>query len=72
MQVAVVRFINPPSTLPMLIDQGNAMFSRTPKSPLRYRWIALPQIPEMIICGEGSLVKTFLRAGQPPSGEEVL
>ena len=27
MQVAVVRFINPPLTLPMLIDQGSAMFS---------------------------------------------
>jgi hypothetical protein len=27
MQVAVVRFINPPWTLPMLIDQGGAMFS---------------------------------------------
>src|SRR5947208_905953 len=49
MQVAVVRFINPPWTLPMLIDQGSAMFSRTPKPPLRYRWIALPQIPEMFL-----------------------
>src|SRR5438046_1813686 len=49
MQVAVVRFINPPLTLPMLIDQGSAMFSSTPKRPLRYRWIALPQIPEMFL-----------------------
>jgi monofunctional biosynthetic peptidoglycan transglycosylase len=49
MQVAVVRFINPPLTLPMLIDQGSAMFSSTPKPPLRYRWIALPQIPEMFL-----------------------
>jgi len=30
------------------------------------------RFPEMIICGEGSLVKTFLRAGQASSGEEVL
>jgi len=30
------------------------------------------RFPEMIVCGEGSLVKTFLRAGQAPSGEEVL
>jgi len=30
------------------------------------------RFPEMIICGEGSIVKTFLRAGQAPSGEEVL
>jgi len=49
MQVAVVRFINPPLTLPMLIDQGGAMFSRAPKPPLLYRWIALPQIPEMFL-----------------------
>lgn len=25
----------------------------------------------MIVCGEGELVKTFLRAGQIPVGEEV-
>ena len=49
MQVAVVRFINPPLTLPMLIDQGSAMFSSAPKRPLLYRWIDLPQIPEMFL-----------------------
>jgi len=48
-QVAVVRFINPPWTLPMLIDQGGAMFSSAPTRPLRYRWIDLPQIPEMFL-----------------------
>jgi hypothetical protein len=25
----------------------------------------------MIVCGEGELVKTFLRAGQVPTGQEV-
>src|SRR6266480_7298315 len=49
MQVAVVRFINPPLTLPMLIDQGSATFSSAPTRPLRYRWIDLPQIPEMFL-----------------------
>ncbi len=49
MQVAVVRFINPPLTLPMLIDQGGAMFSRAPKPALLYRWTDLPQIPEMFL-----------------------
>src|SRR5436190_19882063 len=49
MQVAVVRFINPPRTLPMLIDQSGAMFSRAPKDPLLYRWIDLPQIPQMFL-----------------------
>jgi membrane peptidoglycan carboxypeptidase len=48
-QVAVVRLINPPLTLPMLIDQGSAMFSRAPKRPLLYHWIDLPQIPEMFL-----------------------
>jgi monofunctional glycosyltransferase len=49
MQVAVVRFVNPPRTLPMLLEQDSAMFSRGPKVPLRYRWIPLPQIPEMFL-----------------------
>jgi hypothetical protein len=35
----------------MLIDQGSAMFSRTLKRPLRYRWISLPQITEMEVIG---------------------
>ena len=29
------------------------------------------RFPGMIACGEGELVKTFLRLGQAPSGEEV-
>lgn len=41
MQVAVVRFVNPPRTLPMLLEQGG--------TPLRYRWIPLSQIPEMFL-----------------------
>ena len=49
MQVAVVRFINPPLTLPMLIEKAGAMFSNRPKHPLLYRWIDLPQIPELFL-----------------------
>src|SRR5438477_13122142 len=49
MQVAVVRFINTPLTLPMLIEQGSAMFSSGSKRPLRYRWLSLPHIPEMFL-----------------------
>ena len=30
------------------------------------------QFPEIIVCGEGELVKTFLRTGQLPAGEEVM
>ena len=29
------------------------------------------RFPELIVCGEGALVKTFLRIGQAPAGEEV-
>jgi monofunctional glycosyltransferase len=49
LQVTMVRFVNPPRTLPMLIEQGNAMFSRAPKHPLLYHWIDLPQIPELFL-----------------------
>jgi hypothetical protein len=33
------------------------------------RWFK--RFPEMIVCGEGELVKTFLRSGQIAAGEEV-
>ena len=33
------------------------------------RWFK--RFPELTVCGEGELVKTFLRAGQVPVGEEV-
>ena len=29
------------------------------------------RFPEMAVCGEGSLVKTFLKGGQVPAGEEI-
>ncbi len=29
------------------------------------------RFPKLIVCGEGELVKTFLRIGQVPIGEEV-
>jgi hypothetical protein len=33
------------------------------------RWFK--KFPEMTLCGEGELVKTFLEPGQLPNGEEV-
>jgi hypothetical protein len=39
-----------------------------PEVPER-RWFK--RFPEMIDCGEGELVKTFLRSGQIAAGEEV-
>ena len=45
------------------------------------RWLDTgPEVPEgqwfkrfseLIVCGEGALVKTFLRSGQVPAGEEI-
>ncbi len=49
LQVAVVRFVNPPRTLPMLLEEGGQMFSSGPKAPLHYRWIDLRQMPEMFL-----------------------
>jgi monofunctional biosynthetic peptidoglycan transglycosylase len=46
MQVAVVRFVNPPRTLPMWIEQVSPSEVKT---PLRYRWIPLAEIPEMFL-----------------------
>lgn len=45
-QVAVVRFVDPPGTVPMWIEQVSSSGS---KAPLRYRWIPLAQIPEMFL-----------------------
>ncbi|HEY2108388.1 MAG TPA: hypothetical protein VGH17_00730 [Candidatus Acidoferrales bacterium] len=33
------------------------------------RWFK--RLPEMIVCGEGELVKTFLIEGQVPTGTEI-
>jgi hypothetical protein len=33
------------------------------------RWFK--RFPEMIVCGEGELVKTFLIEGQSPTGTEI-
>ncbi|MEO5721304.1 MAG: transglycosylase domain-containing protein, partial [Chthoniobacterales bacterium] len=49
LQVALVRFVDPPRTLPMLIEQGGATFSRGANQPLRYRWIDLAEMPRMFL-----------------------
>jgi monofunctional biosynthetic peptidoglycan transglycosylase len=48
-EVAVVRFVNPPRSRPMQIDMVAAMFSSGPKRRLLYRWVDLPEIPEMFL-----------------------
>jgi monofunctional biosynthetic peptidoglycan transglycosylase len=42
LQVALVRFIDPPRTLPMLVHQA------TSGAPL-YQWVDLPEVPEMFL-----------------------
>lgn len=49
LQVATVRFVHPPRTLPMLLDQARSVFSRQARPPLRYQWIDLEQMPEMFL-----------------------
>ncbi len=34
------------------------------------RWFK--RFPELVVCGKGELIKTFLLASQAPTGEEVL
>jgi monofunctional biosynthetic peptidoglycan transglycosylase len=46
LEVAVVRFADPPVTLPMWIERVS---SDGPKVPLRYRWIRLSEMPEMFL-----------------------
>ena len=45
-----------------------AWLDREPDVP-NGKWFK--HFPGMIVCGEGELVKTFLRSGQVPSGEEI-
>ena len=49
LQVAVVRFVNPRRTLPMLLEQGASLFSRKTHPPLRYHWIDRAQMPDMFL-----------------------
>ena len=48
-QVAVGRFLNPQPTLPMLLERGGQIISHRAKTPLRYHWIDLSQMPEMFL-----------------------
>jgi hypothetical protein len=45
-----------------------AWFDTEPEVPAG-RWFK--RFPGMIVCGEGELVKAFLRIGQAPVGEEM-
>jgi hypothetical protein len=58
----------PPALLNHLLGQFADWVVTDPEVP-EGRWFK--RFPEMIVCGEGSFVKTFLRTWQVPIGEEV-
>jgi hypothetical protein len=71
----------PPALLEHLLDRIQAREISAEQLDAFAQWLDTePEVPtgrwfkrfsEMTICGEGELVKTFLRAGQIPSGEEL-
>ena len=48
-EVALVRFIDPPRTRPMVFHQVEAFFSGERQNPQRYRWVDVPQIPQTFL-----------------------
>ena len=71
----------PPSLLNHLLDRVTLREISADQLGRFADWLATePEVPEgqwfkrfseLIVCGEGALVKTFLRSGQVPAGEEV-
>jgi monofunctional biosynthetic peptidoglycan transglycosylase len=48
-EVALVRFVDPPKTRPMVFHQLSTLLSRKTQPPVRYEWRDLPQIPQMFL-----------------------
>ena len=71
----------PPALLQHLLDRIEARDISAEQLGAFAQWLDLePEVPTgrwfkrfsgMTVCGEGELVKTFLRAGQIPLGEEL-
>ncbi len=71
----------PPALLDHLLDRIRARQISAEQLGLFADWLDTePEVPnekwfkrfpEMIVCGEGELVKTFLTANQTPTGTEV-
>ncbi len=71
----------PPTLLQHLVDRIQSREISPEQLGAFAQWLDTePQVPigrwfkrfsGMIVCGEGELVKTFLRTGQLPSGEEL-
>jgi hypothetical protein len=72
----------PPALLDHLIDRiTEREISANQRGQFTYWLVTEPEVPEgrwfkrfpeMIVCGEGALVKTFLRSGEVAAGEEVI
>lgn len=64
-----------------LIERAQEREITTEQLELLFNWLeAEPEVPagrwfkrftELTVCGEGELIKTFLRADQAPFGEEL-
>ena len=71
----------PPALLHHLLDRIQERRISADQLGLLATWLAqepdvpngkwFKRFPAMIVCGGGSLVKTFLRAGQLPTGEDI-
>jgi hypothetical protein len=71
----------PPALLDHLLDRVRSREISPEQLGACAQWLdTQPEVPvgrwfkrfsDMIVCGEGDLVKTFLRIGQAASGEEV-
>ena len=72
----------PPALLQHLLDRIQTRDIASDQLGAFAQWLDTePEVPVghwfkrfdgMVVCGEGELVKTFLRPGQLPSGEEVV
>ena len=71
----------PPALLDHLLDRVRSREVSPDQLGELAQWLdSEPEVPTgkwfkrlsgMIVCGEGELVKTFLRRGQAPSGQEL-
>ena len=71
----------PPGLYAHLLERIQQRHISSQQLRLLLRWLdAHPEVPtgkwfkrapEMLVCGEGELIKTFLVPGQLPTGEEI-
>ncbi len=80
--MATIRRRNlPPALLRHLVDRVQQRDISAQQLRLLLKWMdTQPEVPtggwfkrfpEMIVCGEGELIKTFLRSDQTPAGTEL-